>query len=144
MTEFSLDNFLPYLLNNAAETTSRAFSDHYRKTYGLSRAQWRIMAHLGSLGGLTASDICTRGFLEKSKVSRAVVGLEEAGMLHRVTSEADRRAEVLSLTGKGQRTYDDLSAHALAFQSTLVGRLGQERADVLTAMMHELIDMWDD
>lgn len=67
MNDFRLDDFLPYLLNNAAESTSRAFSEHYRRAYGLTRAQWRIMAHLGTFGALTASEICTRGFLEKSR-----------------------------------------------------------------------------
>lgn len=103
MSDFRLDDFLPYLLNNAAESTGRAFAAHYREGYGMSRAQWRIMAHLGVADRLTASDICLRGYLEKSKVSRAVSGLEEMGLLTRTRSTSDRRAEMLSLTKKGTR-----------------------------------------
>ena len=58
MPDFQLDDFLPYLLTNAAEATGRAFSAHYRDAYGMSRAQWRIMAHLGRGTPLTA---ITRG-----------------------------------------------------------------------------------
>ena len=140
MNEFRLDDFLPYLLNNAAESTSRAFSEHYRTAYGLTRAQWRIMAHLGTFGALTASEICTRGFLEKSKVSRAVAGLEEAGLLRRQPSDHDRRAELLSLTDKGQQVHADLAAHARSFSASLTERLGRDRAAQLADILRELID----
>ena len=140
MNDFRLDDFLPYLLNNAAESTSRAFSEHYRKDFGMTRAQWRIMAHLGTFGALTSSEICTRGFLEKSKVSRAVAGLEEMGLLRRTPSTHDRRAEVLSLTDKGQRVHTDLAAHARAFSASLTDRLGRDRAALLADILRDLID----
>ncbi len=140
MNDFRLDDFLPYLLNNAAESTSRAFSEHYRTAYGMTRAQWRIMAHLGTFGALTASEICTRGFLEKSKVSRAVAGLEEMGLLRRMPSTHDRRAELLSLTDKGQQVHADLAAHARDFSAALNARLGRDRAAQLSDILRDLID----
>lgn len=143
MNDFRLDDFLPYLLNNAAESTSRAFSAHYRRAYGLTRAQWRIMAHLGTFGALTASEICTRGFLEKSKVSRAVAGLEDAGLLRRAPSTHDRRAELLSLTERGAGVHADLADHARAFSRGLNDRLGPTRAKMLAEILHELIDPAD-
>ncbi len=140
MNDFRLDDFLPYLLNNAAESTSRAFSAHYRGAYGLTRAQWRIMAHLGTFGALTASEICTRGFLEKSKVSRAVAGLEDAGLLRRAPSSHDRRAELLTLTERGTQVHADLAEDARAFSRGLNDRLGPARAAMLAQLLRELID----
>lgn len=140
MTDFRLNDFLPYMLNDAAESTSRAFSAHYREAYGLTRAQWRIMAHLGGLGALTASDICTRAHLEKSKVSRAVTALEEAGLLRRVPSTADRRAEFLSLTRRGAEVHAELSAHAQAFSAALEARLGPARAAQLADILRDLVE----
>ncbi|WBU56396.1 MarR family winged helix-turn-helix transcriptional regulator [Paracoccus sediminicola] len=144
MSDFSLDGFLPYLLNNAAESTSRAFSAHYRRDHGMTRAQWRIMAHLGSFGALTATEICRRGFLEKSKVSRAVAALEEAGLVRRAPSDSDRRAELLSLTARGRDVHAELSAYAQDFQSGLVQRLGPERAATLAQILDELIERQPD
>ena len=140
MNDFRLDNFLPYLLNNAAESTSRAFSEHYRKDFGMTRAQWRIMAHLGTFGALASSEICTRGFLEKSKVSRAVAGLEDMGLLRRTPSTHDRRAELLSLTERGAQVHTDLSAHARDFSGALTQRLGAERAAMLATILRDLIE----
>lgn len=138
MPDFQLDDFLPYLLNNAAEVTSRAFSAHYREAYGMSRAQWRIMAHLGRGTPMTASDICINGHLEKSKVSRAVSGLEEMGLLERAPSSTDRRAEILTLTQAGLRIYADLSARATQFQNDLTARLGPQQMQALTGLLREM------
>lgn len=140
MTQFRLDDFLPYLLNTAAESTSRAFSAHYRQAYGMTRAQWRIMAHLGSQGALTASEICARSFMEKSKVSRAVAGLQEAGLITRAPSTSDRRVEHLHLTDKGRQVHLDLAAHATAFSESLEARLGPDRMALLAQILRELQD----
>ena len=123
MPDFQLDDFLPYLLNNAAEVTGRAFSVHYREAYGMSRAQWRIMAHL-----------------EKSKVSRAVAALESAGLLVRAPSSTDRRAEMLSLTEAGLRIYADLSARAMQFQDGLAARLGPQQTQALAKLLREMAE----
>lgn len=140
MNDFRLDDFLPYLLNNAAESTSRAFSEHYRRAYGLTRAQWRIMAHLGRATPMTASDICIRAHLEKSKVSRAVAALESAGLLVRAPSSTDRRAEMLSLTEAGLRIYADLSARAMQFQDGLAARLGPQQTQALAKLLREMAE----
>lgn len=36
---FDIDAFLPYLLNQAAESTSRDFAPVYRSGYGMTRTQ---------------------------------------------------------------------------------------------------------
>ncbi|TKW66734.1 MAG: MarR family transcriptional regulator [Paracoccus denitrificans] len=138
MTDFHLDDFLPYLLNNASEVTGRAFSTHYRAPYGMSRAQWRIMAHLGRGQPMTATDIGARAHLEKSKVSRAVAALEQSGYLTRRPSATDRRAELLELTEAGRRVHSDLAARALQFQDELAMRLGTQQFQALTDLLRDL------
>jgi DNA-binding MarR family transcriptional regulator len=126
--EFDLERFLPYLLNQAAEATSRAFQAVYRAEYGLTRTQWRVMANLGKFGAMTARDICAVSHIEKTKVSRAVAALEEAGYLARAVSPEDRRAEILSLTDAGRVVYADLGQRAMAFDAALRADLGADGA----------------
>ena len=90
---FDLKDFLPYLLNQAAEAASLGFQDIYRESYAITRTQWRVMANLGKFGAMTARDICRISHIEKTKVSRAVTHLEHVGLLARSPSEQDRRAE---------------------------------------------------
>ena len=70
--DFDLETFLPYLLNQAAEATSRSFHASYKSAYGMTRTQWRVLANLGKFGAMTARDICAISHIEKTKVSRAV------------------------------------------------------------------------
>ncbi|MDW4549884.1 MarR family transcriptional regulator [Defluviimonas sp. D31] len=138
-TQFDLEGFLPYLLNQAAEAAGREFAAAYRGRYGMTRTQWRVLAHLGRFGALTATEICRRAMEEKTGVSRAVQALEERGWLVRDALAEDRRAEALSLTPAGHDAYQALAAEAIRFDALLRSRLGEERAaglaEVLTALI---------
>ncbi len=137
--DFDLEQFLPYLLNQAAEATSRSFQEIYRDLYGMTRTQWRVMANLGKFGAMTAKDICVISHVEKTKVSRAVSALETDGFLRRTPSDEDRRAEILSLTDKGRSAFADLGQRAIAYDRNLRGRLGPELTAQLDALLKRLI-----
>ena len=137
--DFDLQDFLPYLLNQAAEATSRDFQSTYRARYGLTRTQWRVMANLGRFGAMTARDICRLSHVEKTKVSRAVAGLEAEGLLTRSTNPRDRRAENLSLTPKGRMVFTEIGQQAQAFDADLRARLGPEIATRIGAILREII-----
>ncbi len=145
--EFDLESFLPYLLNQAAEATSKAFQAIYRADYGLTRTQWRVLANLGKFGSMTARDICTRSHIEKTKVSRAVAALEATGLLTREISPHDRRAEVLSLTKTGAAVFADLGQRAITYDATLREilrqTLGRPGTADLDAVLHRLIALGD-
>ena len=136
---FDLQDFLPYLLNQAAEAASRGFQEIYRSRYGMTRTQWRVMANLGKFGAMTARDICIISHIEKTKVSRAVAGLEHEGLLARSPSSQDRRAEVLSLTDKGLAVFADLGREAINYDRALRARLGQQVAGNLNRILRAVI-----
>ena len=135
---FDLEDFLPYLLNQAAEATSHGFQAIYRDRHGFTRTQWRVMANLGKFGAMTARDICAISHIEKTKVSRAVAALEQAAMLSRTPSETDRRAEMLSLTPKGQTTFTELGQLAIGFDHQLRTALGTDDAERFASILRRL------
>ena len=142
--DFDLQDFLPYLLNQAAEATSRGFQASYRARHGLTRTQWRVMANLGRFGAMTARDICRLSHIEKTKVSRAVAGMEAQGLLSRTTSAEDRRAENLSLTAKGRSVFAEIGQQAIDFDTELRSRLGPERAARIDTILREIIALQSD
>jgi len=117
--DFDLQAFLPYLLNQAAEAASAAFARDYKARHGLLRTEWRVIAHLGQYGPMTARDICTRAHLHKTKVSRAVAALHARRLVARDRNDADRRVEVLTLTQAGRVVFADLGTRALAAEAAL-------------------------
>ena len=136
---FDLERFLPYLLNQAAEATSRSFHATYRHAYGMTRTQWRVLANLGKFGAMSARDICVISHIEKTKVSRAVAALEAEGWLSRSPSTEDRRSEILSLTEAGRAVFADLGERANDYDTALRAQLGPELAAQLDDLLRRLI-----
>jgi DNA-binding MarR family transcriptional regulator len=137
--DFDLESFLPYLLNQAAEATSKSFQASYKATYGMTRTQWRVLANLGKFGSMTARDICAISHIEKTKVSRAVSALEEDLLLSRAISPQDRRAEILSLTDRGREVFADLGQKAIEYDLALRAQIGPEIAAQLDDLLRSII-----
>ena len=139
--DFDLQNFLPYLLNQAAEESSLAFQKVYKDRYGMLRTEWRVLFHLGIYGRMSAKEIGQRSKMHKTKISRAVARLEERRFLTRQASEEDRRLEYLQLTQQGQAAYRDLLAVAERYDSQLTAALTPEEVVGLRALLRKLAGM---
>lgn len=118
-----LENFLPYRLDRISEALSRHFQPVYRDQHGMTRPEWKVLAHLGQAETLTAREIVRRTGLHKTKVSRAVSALENRRWLERSRDEADRRIEHLALTPRGRKGYDALTDLLKAREADLLQRL---------------------
>jgi len=121
--DFDISDFLPYLLNQAAEQTSLQFQAYYRQHYGMLRAEWRVLFHLGKHGELSATDIARMAVMHKTKISRAVHALCLKRFVTRRVNPQDRRQETLFLTARGKKVYVDLDAAAAAYESQITARM---------------------
>lgn len=135
---FILPEFLPYLLNQAAEAASREFQRGYRERYGMLRTEWRVLFHLGCYGDMNAKRICELASLHKTKVSRAVHALGAKRFITRETDPNDRRNEQLSLSPLGRQVFDDLSGAAEAYEQKLAGLLSDEELTHLRSALLKL------
>ncbi|MEY8120290.1 MarR family winged helix-turn-helix transcriptional regulator [Falsihalocynthiibacter sp. BN13B15] len=135
---FSINEFLPYLLNQTSEAVSKDFQPQYRERYGMLRTEWRVLFHLGIHGKLTAKEICTLASLHKTKVSRAVTALEAKRFLSRTADENDRRLEHLSLTKQGQKAYADLHKAAQTYEEKITSALSEHEIDTLKSVLKKL------
>ncbi|WP_282169942.1 MarR family winged helix-turn-helix transcriptional regulator [Ruegeria atlantica] len=139
--DFDLQEFLPYLLNRAAEESSLEFQQVYKDRYGMLRTEWRVLFHLGNYGEMTAKEIGERAKIHKTKVSRAVSKLEQRRYLARNRDTSDRRVEQLTLTSAGQTVYRDLRLVAEAYDSKLAGLFSRDEAKLLRKMLRRLAHM---
>ncbi len=136
--DFELILFLPYLLNQAAEETSVAFQRHYKDRYSMLRTEWRVLFHLGNYGEMTAREVCDRSKLHKTKVSRAVAGLEKRRFLTREKLPHDRRSEVLKLSRAGNAAYQDLQEHARSYDAEVTKDFTAEEVKALKSALRKL------
>ena len=119
----SLEHFIPYRLSVLANTVSTALAGAYERRFGLTIPQWRVIAVLARVPGLSAADVAERTAMDKVAVSRAVLGLTRAGRVSRKLASSDRRRSVLSLTARGRAVYRRIVPLALAYERRLMAEL---------------------
>ena len=78
-----LEDYLPYRLSVLSNTVSRALARLYEQRFGLTVAEWRIMAVLARFGPLSANAVCDRTAMDKVQVSRAVARAVDGGLVDR-------------------------------------------------------------
>lgn len=144
---FDLDLFTPYRLARAAQAVSEDFARVYRARFGLSVAEWRVLAHVNNTGsqengeasGVSVRDVEARVGLDKSKVSRAAARLEARGLLSKCPSNTDRRLVALALTSAGRAMMAELLPLAQAYQLQLAEKLGGE-FERFDAVLEQLVE----
>lgn len=135
---FDLQTFLPYCLNQAAEGANREFQRFYQDRYQMTRPEWRVLAHLGQFGEMTASEISRKSQLDKTKISRAVFALEKRLWLTRRPDAQDRRVDHLVLTKAGQDVFEDLGQVALEQDRNILKTITRKEEVVLRSVLQKL------
>lgn len=64
---FALEEFLPYRLSVVTNRASRLFARRYSEVFGISIAEWRVLAVVGRFGGLSASAVVARTAMDKGR-----------------------------------------------------------------------------
>ncbi len=122
-----LADFVPFRLNRLADAVSRNLSEVYRRRFGLEIPEWRVLVTVGQHGDCTAQHIAASTRMHKTRVSRAVSGLEARKLLARELSGDDGRELRLHLTAGGRRVYEELVPLALERERSLLACLGGNR-----------------
>lgn len=133
-----LGDFLPYRLSVLSNTVSAALAGAYAQRFGLTIAQWRVVAVLARAPGLSAAAVAERTAMDKVAVSRAVAGLVRAGRVRRASAPGDRRRSKLTLTPRGRGVYTRIMPWALDYERRLLAELSvaeREQFDMMLARL---------
>ena len=123
-TPLILGEFLPYRLSVLAESVSRAFAQHYERRFGISIPEWRVVAVLGERSPSSTQEVIGRTRMDRVKVSRAAIRLEDKGLIARTPVPGDQRAHNLRLSRRGLVMYRQIVPIAHALQGELLRALG--------------------
>lgn len=118
-----LDEFLPYRLSVLTNRMSDLIAGIYRERFGLTVAEWRVMAVLGLEAPLSAGEVSQRTAMDKVRVSRAVNRMSRAGLLARHRDRADRRRQQLALSDRGRAIYSEIVPVARAVEAKIFASL---------------------
>ena len=138
MSGFDLNAFLPYQLAVLASRVSREFSTLYKQKFGISVAEWRVVAHLSQEGSVSVREIHRRVDMDKSKVSRAASRLESRGFVTKSANPEDGRLVSLALTGAGREMIAEMTPIAREFEASVLAELGED-AEAFRGLIAQLV-----
>jgi DNA-binding MarR family transcriptional regulator len=133
-----LERFLPYRLSVLSNIVSARIARAYEAQFGLTIAEWRIIAVLARYPGLSASEAAERTAMDKVMVSRAVAGLLKGGRIARRAATHDRRFSTLSLTAKGRAIFAKVAPVARAIEGKLLSVLAPDEFESLDGLLAKL------
>ncbi|WP_172592954.1 MarR family winged helix-turn-helix transcriptional regulator [Altererythrobacter sp. B11] len=120
------DDHVPYQLLLLAKLIDRHSARQLQAEHGLSLAEWRVLAFIGSSGPASASEIGTAGEIDRAEISRAVSKLLEAGLVQRHPCESNRRRLIISVTPAGQAKFEQVRADRRKFFAEITASLSQQ------------------
>lgn len=65
--------------------------------------QWSVLYHLWKQDGISQQELCNATFRDKPSITRLVDNLERLQLVKRVSSDADRRMNLIYLTRQAQK-----------------------------------------
>ncbi|SRR6266540_4348996 len=128
-------------LGRAAHYVDQALSELFAR-YGLSRADWDVLASLRREGppfSLSPTALY-RGLMRTSgAMSQRLARLERDGLIARTLDPADRRGVVVTLTKQGCKLVDEISAEHLANERRLLAPLSKKEQAALAGLLRKLL-----
>lgn len=125
------EDHLPYRLLLLARMIDRETAKQLQGQFGLTLAEWRLLAIAAALGPCSASEIGAAGEIDRAEVSRAFRRLEAAGLMQREPDPAHKKRLIITPTSSGQALYIEVrQSRQEFFRSVLSGLEQKERIEM--------------
>lgn len=104
----SIEDLLLYRLTRLTAISSAPVLRLMEGRFGISRREWRILAHVAVHGVVSPSNLAVLSNLDRPRASRAIGQLLHKGLIQRELTPGDHRRARVSLTEAGQALYNDV------------------------------------
>lgn len=133
-----LERFLPYRLATLAQRISTALSGIYDQDFGVSIAEWRILANLAEKGELNPTEIAAQTSMDKARVTRALKDLRAKRCLLHRRDARDGRGYRIRLSATGMALYRRIVPLALEWEARLLDVLDAAEQRALLRILDKL------
>jgi MarR family transcriptional regulator, transcriptional regulator for hemolysin len=143
----SLNREFAFILNDVARML-RTYADHKAAQFGITRAQWVVLARLDRSEGLKQSELAEILDLQPISLTRLLDKLCESGLIERRADPIDRRAKRLFLTPAARPLLEKLGGLGEELMATalsgveresvqeMIGKLGVVKENLRQAIQH--------
>lgn len=122
MLKRNFDRSFGFLLHDVSRLLRTEYNRRVRDL-GLTRSQWRVLAHLHRKEGVTQTELADILEIEPATLARHLDRLEGSGWLERRPCAKDRRANRVFLTDKPRSSLDQMLAVSASLQDEIMDGL---------------------
>jgi MarR family transcriptional regulator for hemolysin len=128
------EGFAP-LIARAARQWRRAV-DRHLLPFGLTEATWLPLIYLSRAPEpMRQKDLAAALMLDGSSVVRLLDNLQASGLIERREEDGDRRAKIITLTGRGQRIIEQVEAASRHVRNATLTGLSEEELRVAARVL---------
>jgi MarR family transcriptional regulator, transcriptional regulator for hemolysin len=121
-----------FTLNDVARLL-RTYANHRAAAFGITRAQWAVMARLDRQEGLKQSELAEMLDLQPITLTRLLDRLGHSGLIERRPDPRDRRAKRLFLTPAARPLLERLGGLAEELMSTALAGIDRPTVKLMLA-----------
>jgi MarR family transcriptional regulator, transcriptional regulator for hemolysin len=130
MRKPDLDKNIAFVLSDVSRLMRKRFDKRAAKL-GLTRAQWRVLAHIGLQEGINQTALADILEVENITLGRHIDRLQDAGWVERRRDPMDRRAWRLYVTEKAHPTLSQMQQISLETRAEALQGLSAAESDAL-------------
>ena len=135
---FKLENLEIYQLAFIGNKSSRNVMQFFEKNFNLQLVDWRIIALLVGEDYLSFKELVERSGMDKSRISRAHVRMQKAGLVQVAEGPFDKRTLVMKLTPEGEKIMNELKPKVQEFNQWLLETLSEEEKAIFSEVLVKL------
>src|SRR6202167_4271651 len=130
----SLNREFAIILKDVARMI-RTYADHKASQFGVTYAQWVLLARPDRFEGLKQSELAEMLDLQPITITRLIDRLCDSGMIERRSDPNDRRAKRLYLTPAARPMIERLGVLGDELMGTALARGGRESVERMVAQL---------
>src|SRR5258705_4500155 len=129
--QFKKGELYSFITGKASIAIARRLQKKFNEAgLNLTIEQWSVLYHLWKEDGKSQQELCNATFRDKPSITRLVDNLERLQLVKRVSSDSDRRMNLIFLTKQGQKLEEQTMALAEETLNEALKGVPTEQIDV--------------
>jgi DNA-binding MarR family transcriptional regulator len=139
--QFRRGELYSFITGKASTAIARRLQKKFN-TAGLNVTieQWSVLYHLWKQDGISQQELCNATFRDKPSITRLVDNLEKLQLVKRVSSDADRRMNLIFLTRQAQKLQEQSMELAEETLNEALQGVPPERIDICKEVLQIVYD----
>ena len=131
-------DYLSVRLGLVAKLIERHTTRTLSEQFGMTLAEWRVLAQLARIGPLTVRSLADHSWVDRAEVSRAAASLIAKKLVQQIRNPADRRSPYFACSAAGLRLYRRIRPTRDAFQQLLQSQIPAGHREVFLEVLYRI------